>query len=110
MSRGLTVCLAACALARRAKEPVGAIPRSQKKAIVAAVKETAEQLGNTPAVCRSSYIYPLILEQYQQGRVLERAPSTLQELAKAMDLPAKKLQIIRRAMKAFSSPAQAPMP
>ena len=38
-----------------------------KKNIVAAVKKVAEHLGNTPAVCRSSYIHPAVIEAYEQG-------------------------------------------
>jgi DNA topoisomerase I len=41
--------------------------RRVRKAIVA----TAEQLGNTPAVCRSSYICPRLLDEYMEGRPLE---------------------------------------
>ncbi len=33
-----------------------------------AVEATAEQLGNTPAVCRSSYICPRLLDEYMQGK------------------------------------------
>lgn len=32
-----------------------------KKSVVAAVKATARELGNTPAICRSSYIHPGLL-------------------------------------------------
>ena len=39
-----------------------------KKKIRSAVQATAEQLGNTPAVCRSSYICPRLLEEYVGGR------------------------------------------
>ena len=42
-----------------------------KKNIVAAVKRVAERLGNTPAVCRSSYIHPEILDSYLDGSMLE---------------------------------------
>lgn len=38
-----------------------------KKNIVKVVKSVAEQLGNTPAVCRSSYIHPAVIEQYEKG-------------------------------------------
>lgn len=38
-----------------------------KKNIVSAVKDVAEQLGNTPSVCRSSYIHPVVLESYMSG-------------------------------------------
>jgi DNA topoisomerase-1 len=42
-----------------------------KKNIVRVVKSVAEQLGNTPAVCRSSYIHPLILKAYEKGITIE---------------------------------------
>ena len=41
--------------------------RRVRKAIVA----TAEQLGNTPAVCRSSYICPRVIDEYMEGRPFE---------------------------------------
>lgn len=43
----------------------------RKKNIVSAVKKVAEELGNTPAVCRSSYIHPLVLKAYESGKTLE---------------------------------------
>ena len=42
-----------------------------KKNIVKAVKRVAEKLGNTPAVCRSSYIHPSVLKQYEQGVTID---------------------------------------
>ncbi len=38
-----------------------------RKAIVRAVDQTAEQLGNTRAVCRKSYIHPTLLDSYEAG-------------------------------------------
>ncbi len=38
-----------------------------KENIVNVVKDVAEQLGNTPAVCRSSYIHPVVLNAYSSG-------------------------------------------
>jgi DNA topoisomerase-1 len=38
-----------------------------RRNITAAVKKVASQLGNTPAVCRSSYIHPEILNSYVDG-------------------------------------------
>lgn len=43
-----------------------------KKNVVNAVKRVAEELGNTPAVCRSSYIHPAILDAYIAGTTLEK--------------------------------------
>ena len=42
-----------------------------KKNIVKAVKKVAEQLGNTPSVCRSSYIHPTVLKSYESGVTLD---------------------------------------
>ncbi len=41
------------------------------KNILKAVKRVAEQLGNTPTVCRSSYVHPKIIKSYQSGITLE---------------------------------------
>ncbi|HKP67985.1 MAG TPA: hypothetical protein VJV05_01800 [Pyrinomonadaceae bacterium] len=45
--------------------------RETKKNIVHAVKSVAEQLGNTPAVCRGSYIHPTVLTSYESGITLD---------------------------------------
>jgi DNA topoisomerase-1 len=45
--------------------------RAAKKNVVAAVRRVAEHLGNTPAVCRSCYIHPKVLEEYLRGRSIE---------------------------------------
>jgi DNA topoisomerase I len=72
--------LAAVELARReidAKAPV----QRRRRAISAAVKEVAEHLGNTPAVCRSSYIDPRVIEAFESGDTiapaLKKIPETL---------------------------------
>jgi DNA topoisomerase-1 len=46
--------------------------RKMRKAIVA----TSEQLGNTPAVCRSSYICPRLLDEYLEGKPFEMLRKT----------------------------------
>ena len=40
-----------------------------KRCIVQTVKLVAAQLQNTPAVCRASYIHPVILERYEAGEL-----------------------------------------
>lgn len=42
-----------------------------KKNILNAVKKVAEQLGNTPTVCRSSYIHPKIIKSYESGVTID---------------------------------------
>ncbi len=44
-----------------------------KKNVVAAVKEVASLLGNTPSVCRKCYVHPEVLEAYLSGGMLEEA-------------------------------------
>jgi len=55
------------------------------KNIVRAIRSVAEHLGNTPAVCRSSYIHPFVIEAYQQGITLDefrpRRKRTIDRLA-----------------------------
>ena len=74
---GTLVC--ACALARAGID-LPNTKTSRRKKIVAAIKETAETLGNTPAVCRSAYICPDVLNSFERGRVIERPFETVAEL------------------------------
>ena len=60
--------LAAVELARRGPAPSrGAADR----AIRGAIERVAEMLGNTPAVCRSSYVDPRVLDRYRDGATIE---------------------------------------
>jgi hypothetical protein len=45
----------------------------RKKAVSHAMKEVAELLGNTPAVARSSYVDPRVVERFEQGRTVDPA-------------------------------------
>ena len=40
---------------------------ARKRAVSAAMKEVAGYLGNTPAVCRASYIDPRVFDRYRDG-------------------------------------------
>jgi DNA topoisomerase-1 len=54
-------------------------PRSNaaaKRCIAAAVKQVSEALGNTPAVCRASYIDPRVLDRYRDGVTIKRPTSS----------------------------------
>jgi DNA topoisomerase-1 len=42
---------------------------ARKKQITAALKDTAAALGNTPQVCRTSYVHPEILARYLAGHL-----------------------------------------
>ena len=41
--------------------------------VTAVVKEVAEYLGNTPAVCRASYIDPRVVDRFLEGTTIAGA-------------------------------------
>ncbi|MHB2001366.1 MAG: DNA topoisomerase IB [Solirubrobacteraceae bacterium] len=46
---------------------------SQKRAASAAIKAVAAYLGNTPAVCRASYVDPRVIDRFREGRTIAAA-------------------------------------
>jgi DNA topoisomerase-1 len=74
---GTLIC--ACALARVRAELNGN-RRANKRLLVEAIKETAAALGNTPAVCRGSYVCPLIMTSFEKGQVIDRHFGSVTEL------------------------------
>ena len=74
---GTLVC--ACALAREGDE-IPVQKSAKNKRIVAAIKQTAEVLGNTPAVCRGSYVCPEIIDAFEKGQVIDRGVNNLNNL------------------------------
>jgi DNA topoisomerase-1 len=46
-------------------------PTASKKAIADVMRKVGAKLGNTPAVARSSYVSPAVVEQYLDGRTVE---------------------------------------
>jgi DNA topoisomerase-1 len=47
----------------------GATDREKQKNIAAAIRATADDLGNTPAVARSAYVHPAVVDAYLDGRI-----------------------------------------
>ena len=45
----------------------------RKRAVTRAVKEVAHYLGNTPAVCRSSYVDPRVIDRFLEGKTISHA-------------------------------------
>ena len=72
--------------------PVAATPAGRDRAIVRAVKEGAHYLGNTPAVCRASYIDPRVFDAYRAGLVIGKP------LQEALDANDGELPIHHRAL------------
>lgn len=46
---------------------------ARKKAVAATMREVSEFLGNTPALARSSYVDPRVVDAYEEGRTIEAA-------------------------------------
>ncbi len=59
----------------------------RKRAVNRAVKEVAHYLGNTPAVCRASYIDPRVFDAYQAGVTIGPALHDLAETLEPGELP-----------------------
>jgi DNA topoisomerase I len=59
---------AAIALAERGPAETAA---EEKRAVAAVMRRVGEELGNTPAVARASYVSPAVIEQYLDGRTIE---------------------------------------
>ena len=60
--------IAAIALAERGPSETEA---GAKRALAAAMRRVGNQLGNTPAVARSSYVSPAVIDQYLDGITIE---------------------------------------
>ncbi len=61
--------LAAAALAETA-EP-GKTRASRKRAVAGAMREVSEFLGNTPALARSAYVDPRVIDAYERGLMID---------------------------------------
>lgn len=58
------------------EQPPAADAAEAKRRVVTTVKAAAALLGNTAAVCRGSYIHPLVLEAYERGTLPLKASSS----------------------------------
>lgn len=63
--------LMAVALAVRAER--ASARASRRRIVVAAVREVAQFLGNTPAVCRRSYVDPRVIDRFMGGLTIAEA-------------------------------------
>jgi DNA topoisomerase IB len=85
--------LAAAALAG---EPRPRSDAAAKRTIAAAVKRVAAALGNTPAVCRRSYIDPRVFDRYRDGVTIDVG------LSRGELTPRRRGQIERRVLELIS--------
>ncbi len=59
---------AARSLARQGPQPTD---RARRKAIAQAMRDTADELGNTPTIARASYVDPRVIDCYLEGRTID---------------------------------------
>jgi DNA topoisomerase-1 len=71
-----TLCASAAVLENLARTVPADSARKRRKQVLDAVKQAAEELANTPAVCRRSYVHETVVTAFEKG-VLERFSSTL---------------------------------
>src|SRR5580704_4543516 len=77
-------------------------PRDRQSAIATALKAVAARLRNTPAVCRSSYVHPSLIERYLDAGNLT-LPKAARSRASAIALAPEESRVLRfleRAAKA----------
>jgi DNA topoisomerase-1 len=55
---------------------------ARNKVVRQAYVKVSEQLGNTPAVCKASYVDPRVVDRFEQG---ETIADSLREAARAPD-------------------------
>ncbi|HEX6251725.1 MAG TPA: hypothetical protein VFZ56_09855 [Gemmatimonadaceae bacterium] len=61
--------------------------REAKKNALTAVRLVAAELGNTPAICRSSYVHPEVLQRYLEARETIRVRSARSHATSASQSP-----------------------
>lgn len=54
-----------------ARSGPGETPTARKRAIMQAVRLSADALGNTPAVAKGSYVDPRLLDRYEEGETID---------------------------------------
>jgi len=66
-------------------------PRSrtaQRRAVAAAMRQTAQLLGNTPAVARSAYVDSRVVDRFAHGETIPAPPDAEDVTAAFADRPA----------------------
>lgn len=82
--------------------PESPTKRALKACIVAATRKVAEDLRNTPAVCRKSYINPLVFSAWQKGelhRCVQESTEGTQETLECLVLSFLRKEKARSAVK-----------
>ena len=71
-----TLCASAAVLDALARALPSSSQRGRRKQVLEAVRAAAEELHNTPTICRKSYVHETVVHAFEKG-VLERFSATL---------------------------------
>ena len=64
-----------------ASSPVPESDREARRVVTQTIVGVSRQLGNTPAVCRRSYVHPLVIDEFKSGRLAESWTAPVARLA-----------------------------
>jgi DNA topoisomerase-1 len=73
-----------------AAAPAPESDREARRVVTLMVKDVSRQLGNTPAVCRRSYVHPVVIAEFRAGTLAESWAAPAARLA-GLDLAERRL-------------------
>ena len=76
-----------------------------KRLVSGAIKSVAQDLGNTPAVCRKAYVHPVVVNAYLEGSLAPEAG--VAEVKPAHDLSGEEQSVLGLLQCATAQPAAA---
>jgi DNA topoisomerase IB len=56
-----------------AETPAPASRTGRKRAVKQAYEQVSDRLGNTPAVCKASYVDPRVVDRFESGETIAEA-------------------------------------
>jgi DNA topoisomerase-1 len=81
---------------------------ARRRAVKRAIEEVAGYLGNTPAVCRASYIDPRVLDAYDAGLTIRPALERVAARVRPGELPIHQPELERAVLDLIGEREQAP--
>ncbi len=87
----------------RTPRPARGGERAVRASVAAALREVAAHLGNTPAVCRASYIHPHVIEGWLDGSMQRAIPAPVASHPRQLEQLA--LRFLRRRLRASAGAA-----
>jgi DNA topoisomerase-1 len=74
-----------------------------KKNVVQAIKDVAARLGNTPTVCKKSYVHPVVLDTYFSGAMIKTVKQRVEKEAAPHDLREEEVALLQLLQKRLAA-------